>query len=52
MCERLWHERLLNQHHRQEEPTVARPILAAFVVIDPLMERRGHCGDPPPCRAA
>ena len=42
MCERLRHERLPNHHHRQEEPTVARPILAAFVVIDPLMERRGH----------
>jgi hypothetical protein len=45
MCERLRHERLPNQHHRQEEPTVARPILAAFVVIDPLMERLGHRSD-------
>jgi len=37
--------RLLNQHHRQEEPTVARPIIAAFVVIDTLMERLGHRSD-------
>jgi len=36
---------LLNQHHRQEEPTVARPIIAAFVVIDTLMERLGHRSD-------
>jgi len=51
MCERLRHERLPNHHHRQEEPTVARPILAAFVVIDPLMERRGHRTPPEPPRA-
>jgi hypothetical protein len=42
---------LPNQHHRQEEPTVARPIIAAFVVIDTLMERLGHRTPPnPPAR--
>ena len=30
---------LLNQCHRQEEPTVARRIIAASVVMDTLMER-------------
>jgi len=33
---------LSNQHHRQEEPTVARHIIAAFVVMDTLMERLGQ----------
>ncbi|MBO9381501.1 MAG: hypothetical protein J7479_03280 [Roseiflexus sp.] len=34
-----------NQHRRQEEPTVARHIIAAFIVIDTLMERLGHRSD-------
>ena len=47
----LARSRLPNQHHRQEEPTVARPIIAAFVVIDPLMERLGHRTPRTPPRA-
>jgi hypothetical protein len=37
--------RLLNQHHRQEEPMDATWIITAFVVIDTLMERLGHRSD-------
>jgi hypothetical protein len=37
--------RLPNQHHRREEPTVAHHIIAAFVVIDTLMERLGQRSD-------
>jgi hypothetical protein len=37
---------LPNQHHRQEEPTIARHIIAAFVVIDTLMERLGGIAPP------
>jgi hypothetical protein len=37
--------RLPNQHHRREEPTVAHHIIAAFVVIDTLMERLGQRRD-------
>mgnify|MGYP001064625212 CR=1 FL=1 len=42
----LWHDRGRQTNHRsQEEPTVARHIIAAFVVIDMLMERLGHRSD-------
>jgi len=44
--ERLWRDRGCQTNHRsQEEPTVARPIMPAFVVIDTLIEHLGHRSD-------
>jgi hypothetical protein len=41
--ERLWRDRGCQTNHRsQEEPTVARHIIAAFVVMDTLMEQLGQ----------
>jgi hypothetical protein len=42
----LWHDRGCQTKHRsQEEPTVARPMMPAFVVIDTLMDHLGHRSD-------